>query len=193
MMADLQESWRLKYRIDLRTPRLLLRPLICDDVDWLSGLLSDPQVCQFLLDDAAPLEKARGAAKAMIDLDQIRCRFGVWAIQDNGTGEIHGWAELSKLRPWRGPGDEIALSYVLCRKSWGHGIATEAASRLLRYAFEVHELERVMAVTLAGNLASQRVLEKIGMRFVERAQLSWGPAIVYFGIDAPGPAADRCK
>lgn len=187
MLAPIQERWRLKYRIHLDTPRLELRPLIREDVDWLAALLSDPKACEFLLDEAAPPEKARRYAEAIVDLDQYRCHFGVWAIRDNGTGEIHGWAELSKLRPWRGPGDEIALSYVLRPESWGRGIATEAAGRLLQYAFEIHELERVMAVTMVGNLASQRVLEKLGMRATAKMGLE-GREIVYFCIDAPTPA-----
>jgi RimJ/RimL family protein N-acetyltransferase len=190
-MDGIQESRRLRYRIDLHTPRLLLRPLIPQDVEWLAGLLSDQRACEFLLDCAAPPEKARRYAEAIIELDQMRCRFGVWAIQDNGTGEIHGWAELSKLRPWRAPGDEIALSYVLRPDSWGRGIATEAAGRLLRYAFEIHDLERVMAVTMTGNLASKRVLEKLGMRATERIELLEGREIAYFSIEAPQPRADR--
>jgi RimJ/RimL family protein N-acetyltransferase len=190
MLAPIQERWRLKYRIHLDTPRFRLRPLVREDVDWLALLLSDPKACEFLLEDAAPPEKARGHAEAIVDLDQYRCHFGVWAIGDKGTGEIHGWTELSKLEPWRGPSDEIALSYVLRPESWGRGVATEAAGRLLRYAFEIHELERVMAVTMAGNLASQKVLQKLGMKALERTELPCGREVVYFGIGAPAARAD---
>ena len=115
----------------------------------------------------------------------MKCHFGHWAIQDKSTGAIHGWAELSKLRHWSGPSDEIALSYVLRRASWGQGIATEAAARLLRCAFEVQQLDRVMAVTMAGNTPSERVLEKLGMRFISAARSADGKILQYFRIDAP--------
>jgi RimJ/RimL family protein N-acetyltransferase len=182
---DIEEAWRRKYRIDLDTPRLLLRPLIAEDVDWLAQLFADPEVCRFLGDGASPVEQARRHAEAVVSLDQYRCHFGVWAIQDKTTAVIHGWTELSKLRPWWGPSDEIALSYVLRRPSWGRGIATEAAGRLLQHAFEAQQLERVMAVIMAGNTASKRVLEKLGMRAVENPEPAERENLQYFQIDAP--------
>jgi RimJ/RimL family protein N-acetyltransferase len=185
---DIEQAWRRKYRVHLETPRFLLRPLIVDDADWLADLLADPEVNRFLLDDALPAEEARQTAEAIVSLDLMKSHFGHWAIQDKSTGAIHGWTELSKLRPWAGPSDEIALSYVLRRASWGQGIATEAAQRLLRCAFEVQRLERVMAVIMAGNRPSERVLEKLGMHFIEAARSADGKDLRYFRIDARGLA-----
>jgi RimJ/RimL family protein N-acetyltransferase len=160
------ESWRRKYRIPLETPRLLLRPLILEDQHWLSLLFADPEVNRFLMEDACTPQQARRFAEAVVSLDLMRSRFGLWAIEDKTTGIIHGWTELSKLRPWSGPSDEIALSYVLGVESWGQGIATEAAGRLLRHAFEVLGEERILAVIIADNIASKRVLEKLGMHSI---------------------------
>jgi RimJ/RimL family protein N-acetyltransferase len=185
---DIEEAWRRKYRIDLETARFLLRPLITTDADWLAQLFVDPQVNRFLWDGPSAPEHARRTAEAVVSLDLTRCQFGYWAIQDKVTGSIHGWAELSKLRPWSGPSDEIALSYVLGPASWGRGIATEAAARLLRHAFEVQQLERVMAVIMAANTASKRVLEKLGMRLVHNAESVEGKNLEYFSIDAPRSA-----
>ncbi len=182
---DIEEAWRRKYRIDLDTSRLLLRPLMLEDVDWLTHLYADPEVSRFLQDGASALEQARRTAEAVVSLDLRRCQFGNWAIQDKATGVVHGWTELSKLRPWSGPSDEIALSYVLGRAAWGRGIATEAAARLLRHAFEVHQLDRLMAVIMAGNTASKRVLEKLGMRLIQNAEAAERTNLEYFRIDAP--------
>ena len=182
---DIEEAWRRKYRIALETPRFLLRPFIMEDVDWLAHLFADPEVSRFLWDGAGAPEQARRTAEAVVYLDLKRCQFGHWAIQDKATGVLHGWTELSKLRPWSGPSDEISLSYVLCRASWRRGIATEAAGRLLQHAFEVQGLDRVMAVIMAGNTASKRVLEKLGMRFIENTEPAEGKNLEYFRIDAP--------
>lgn len=179
------EAWRRKYRIDLETPRFLLRPLTAGDEDWLTDLCADPEVNRFLWDQPETPEEARRTAEAMVQLDLMHCQFGHWAILDKGSGVIHGWTELSKLRPWWGPSDEIALSYVLGRASWGRGIATEAAGRLLRHAFEVSRLDRVMAVIMAANAASKHVLDKLGMRFVKSAKSAGGQQLQYFRIDAP--------
>lgn len=179
---DIEATCRRKYRIHLETPRLLLRPLIADDAEWLAEIFTDPEVNRFLLDGALPPEQARRTAEAIVSLDLMKCHFGHWAIHDKSTGVIHGWTELSKLRPWSGPADEIALSYVLRRASWGQGIATEAAAGLLRCAFEVQQLDRVMAVIMAGNTPSERVLQKLEMRFIQA-----DGALRYFQIDAPTP------
>ena len=185
---DMEEAWRRKYRVDLETSRFLLRPLTMEDVDWLADLCADPEVTRFLGDGDGLGKQARRAAEAIVYLDLKRCQFGHWAIQNKSTGFVHGWTELSKLRPWSGPSDEIALSYVLCRASWRRGIATEAAGRLLRYAFEVCRLDRVMAVIMAGNTASKGVLVKLGMHLiegVESVESAEGKELQYFRIDAP--------
>jgi RimJ/RimL family protein N-acetyltransferase len=185
---DIQEAWRSKFRINLETPRLLLRPLVTDDLDWIAALCLDPDVNRFLWDCAATLEQARRVAEAIVYLDLHKCHFGHWAIQDRNSSVIHGWVELGKLRPWSGPSDEIALSYVLRRESWGQGIATEASGRLLRYAFATHDLDRVMAVTMNGNRASKRVLAKLGMRAIKTTRTAQGKRLQYFQIDAPAAA-----
>ena len=137
-----------------------------EDSGWLARLFTDPEVNRFLLEDPCTPEQAKRTAEAVVSLDLMRGWSGCWAIEDKTTGAVHGWTELSKLRPWSGPSDEIGLSYVLGVESWGRGIATEAAGRLLRHAFEVLDEDRVMAVIMADNAASRRILEKLGMRSI---------------------------
>ena len=67
------------------------------------------------------------------------------------------------LIPYRWEEPEIELGYRLGRRWWRRGYATEAASACLRFAFGELGLERVVAVTDPDNVASQRVLAKIGM------------------------------
>jgi RimJ/RimL family protein N-acetyltransferase len=57
-----------------------------------------------------------------------------------------------------------ALGYVLDDAAWGQGYATEAAVALLDWAFDTLDLNRVQAETDTRNLASARVLEKIGFQ-----------------------------
>jgi ribosomal-protein-alanine N-acetyltransferase len=170
----------------MESQRCLLRPLVEEDSDWLTDLIADREINRYLLGEKVEsLEKARKAADAMIYLDLMRGAFGEWAIQDKQSGVIHGYAGLGKLRPWSGRSDEIAISYVLRRSSWGQGLASEVAGRLVLYGFEAQRLERIMAVVLARNDASKRVLEKIGMKFVKRLDLHHGERLEYYRIDAP--------
>ena len=63
---------------------------------------------------------------------------------------------------WEGP--EIELAYHVVPSAWGRGYATEAAEALLAVAWEAG-LDHVVAVAMPGNVASRRVMEKLGMSF----------------------------
>ena len=76
------------------------------------------------------------------------------------------------------PDDAVEIGYYLKRTAWGNGYATEAAQRILRFAFESSPLEEVVAVTDPENRRSRRMLEKIGF-------LSTGIRRAY-GEDLPG-------
>ncbi len=56
------------------------------------------------------------------------------------------------------------IGYEFAPEHWGQGYATEAAGAMLRYGFEVLRLHRVQANCVAENVASARVLEKLGMQ-----------------------------
>jgi ribosomal-protein-alanine N-acetyltransferase len=60
---------------------------------------------------------------------------------------------------------EADLGYMLARRYWGHGYATEAASALVAIAFGTLGVERVRALVDVGNERSRRVLEKAGLRW----------------------------
>ena len=99
---------------------------------------------------------------------------GVWCICDRTTGERLGTTALTPLpvdkddTDWEQvvedqlPDGEVEIGYFLKRIAWGHGYATEAVDRILRFAFEDSPLEEVVAVTDPGNQSSRQVLEKIG-------------------------------
>jgi RimJ/RimL family protein N-acetyltransferase len=74
------------------------------------------------------------------------------------------------------PDDEIELGYRLRRSAWGRGYATEGLRALIRRAFELG-IRRVFAQTMAVNLASRRVMEKSGLRFVRTFHLMWDDPI----------------
>ena len=100
---------------------------------------------------------------------------GVWCVRDRQSGEKLGTSLLLPIpidlddTDWSLvagedlPEGEIELGYLMKRSAWGKGYATEAAGRLLRFAFEESPLEEVVAVTDPDNRRSQQVLRKIGM------------------------------
>lgn len=56
------------------------------------------------------------------------------------------------------------MIYALGREAWGHGLATEAAARVVEHAFDALDLDRVIALVVPENAASSRVLEELGAR-----------------------------
>jgi ribosomal-protein-alanine N-acetyltransferase len=143
----------------LRTERLRLRPFRDADADALFALQSNAHVLRHW--DSAPwTDPAR--AEAFIQ----RCRqmadegTGVrLAIDREPDGAFLGWCSLSR---WNPGFRSAALGYCLSDTAWGHGYATEGAAAVLRWAFDSLDLHRVQAETDTRNLASARVLEKLG-------------------------------
>ncbi len=60
----------------------------------------------------------------------------------------------------------MALGYRLRGDAWGHGYATEGSRALMRYGFDRPTVERIVAMALVDNVASVRVMERAGLRFV---------------------------
>ena len=172
----------------LETERLLLRPFTEADFDGLSAYQSRPDVTRYLYWEARSPEEVREALEQKIVGRSIAHETDVFclAIELKATGQMIGDVVLSlKSLPNR----TAELGYVLHPDHHGHGYATEASRELLRIAFEELELHRVVAGLEARNLASARVLEKLGMRREahlvedEFVKGEWQSAIEYAILD----------
>ena len=104
------------------------------------------------------VEDSERRLQRLID-HQERHGFSLWAVTDRETGTVMGDGGLIHLAH-RGP--EIELGCRLAKPYWGKGYATEVASAWVAHGFEELGLERIVAVTHPENVASQRVLEKVG-------------------------------
>jgi ribosomal-protein-alanine N-acetyltransferase len=82
------------------------------------------------------------------------------------------------MRPIAG-GGRVELLYALAPEWWGAGLATEAASAVLRFAFEDQGLQEVFAGADAPNRASFRVMERLGMSFDHDAEIDGRPVRYY--------------
>ncbi|MER8385550.1 GNAT family N-acetyltransferase [Mesorhizobium sp. M1428] len=87
-----------------------------------------------------------------------------WSVDQAGVSDAIGTITLSF-----GATDAkaAALGFVLARAHWGHGLGSEAAREVLRYAFETLALEQVTAEAAARNFASLRILAKLGFKHIE--------------------------
>lgn len=74
---------------------------------------------------------------------------------------------------------DVELNYSIASNYWGRGYATEVALRLLEVGFEHLSVERVIAFTLASNVASQRVMQKVGMTYSHDFDHHGQPHVLY--------------
>jgi RimJ/RimL family protein N-acetyltransferase len=158
----------------LSTPRLVLSPAREEDLDPLHALWTEPSVRRFLFDD-----RVLAAAEARAHLAESAASFaergfGVWLVREVGSPEPTGFAGLLGAG-----GREPSLIYGVHPGRCGRGLATEAGRAVLEHAFGVLRVPRVVADVDEPNVASVRVLEKLGMRRVGRGVVRGRP-LLYF-------------
>jgi RimJ/RimL family protein N-acetyltransferase len=150
---------------EIETSRLLLRMFAPDDLDDLSIIFSDPDVVRHL-GTGLPVPRAETEiALSSIIKHWERHGFGRWAAVFKQTGQLIGYGGLRSFQ------ETPELVYLLSKPYWGIGLATEMAQAALRYGFDEQQFERIVAMAKVANLASQRVLEKIGMSFEKTATI----------------------
>ncbi len=160
---------------DIETARLRLRPFTLADLDELAPLLGDPAVMRYLgVEGGKPLTRAEAAAALDNMITGWRKRgYGRWAVLLKATAQLIG------LCGFRLHEDTPELIYLFGTTHWGQGFAAEAAQASLRYGFAELRFERIVAFTRPENTASQRVLQKLGLRFDGEAQLHGITALCY--------------
>lgn len=145
------------------TERLEFRKFSAGDAPGFFELNNDPEVTRFTGDVAFADEAA--AREFLVGYDHYaRHEFGRWSLYLKGTGRYVGFCGL-KYSPEK---DEVDLGFRIGREHWGQGLATEAGRAALELGFERFGLRKIVGRAMAGNLASHRVLEKLGMRRVGR-------------------------
>lgn len=159
----------------VETARLTLVPLSLDDVDALHQLWTDPDVRRYLWDDVV-ISRDRAEETVLTSIESAeRSGAGLWLVRSKPGDELIGFCGLI-LRA----GEEAPeLMYGIVKPWWGRGLATEASCAALEYAFGVLGADRVTAMTDSPNVASVRVLERLGMRLVSRGIVNGLDSVVY--------------
>jgi [ribosomal protein S5]-alanine N-acetyltransferase len=154
----------------IETPRLKLRPQLDSDADALFPYVSDPELPRMVSWAAhEKIEETRewlrsGAELVAAGTDMI------WTIEHEGAPVgcvgLHGikWG-VRALRV-----DRAELGYWIAKPFWRKGLMTEAATAATRWAFETLGLHKVTVMCFEGNVGSQRVIEKVGFRFLGRSE-----------------------
>jgi [ribosomal protein S5]-alanine N-acetyltransferase len=161
--------------IVFQTPRLLLRRFTEADAPLILSLNSDPEIVKYLHEPVLKNEAEAKKILADIILPQYENNLGRWAVYTKDNMDFIGWCGL-KYRPEL---DEIDLGYRLMQKAWGKGFATEAAQYTLAHGFKTLGLKLITGRAHIENLASIKVLEKIGMDFIGEGIVDGCPVKTY--------------
>ncbi|MEU8227779.1 GNAT family protein [Kribbella sp. NPDC048915] len=143
----------------LRTDRLRLRPFAEADGDDLYAMHSDTFVMRYW--DAPPWAGPERVERFLAGCRQMAEEGTGARLAVERDGAFLGWCSLTQ---WNPAYRSASLGYCYNEKAWGHGYATEAARAVLTWAFDTLDLNRVQAEADTRNIASARVLEKLGFQ-----------------------------
>jgi RimJ/RimL family protein N-acetyltransferase len=144
----------------LETDRLYLRELTLEDVKRLHEILSDPITMQFWpkpFDLEGATRWVERSIQAYRDLG-----FGRYGVILKSSGNLIG--DCGFMRTEVNGREENDLGYILDKKYWNQGLATEAAKACLRYGLDHLKMNRIVASMETKHLASKAVAGRIGLR-----------------------------
>ena len=156
----------MKFHIE--TKRLILRDIQLIDIDGMFTLDADPKVHLYLGNN--PITKKEEALKNINYIQQQykAHQIGRWAVIEKASGDFIGWSGL-KLNTEEKLNNQINfydVGYRFIPKYWGKGYATETAIASLTYGFNTMKLQTITGIADANNIASNKVLQKIGLQHI---------------------------
>jgi ribosomal-protein-alanine N-acetyltransferase len=144
----------------LETERLLLRQLQASDAQDCFLFMSDEENTRYY--DPAPMTRLEQAEQS---IERHRRRFAEqealrWGITLKGENRVIGNGGYA----WDAENHLAVLSYILAKHYWNQGIMTEALTAMIQFGFDHIHLHRIEAQVASPNLASARLLEKLGFQ-----------------------------
>jgi len=145
----------------IETPRLILRQWCESDFAPFAELNADPVAMRFLRGVLTRDQSDAYVQRARQHLaDHGFCK---WAVEAPGVASFIGAVGLSHVAYDASFTPAVEVAWRLDRRFWGQGYATEAARAAMADGFHRVGLDEIVAVTALGNLASQRVMQRLGM------------------------------
>lgn len=173
---------------EIRTQRLLMRRWRESDREPFAAMNADPEVMRHF-----PARLSRAESDRTVDrLDGLfdEHDWGVWALEVLASGRFIGFTGLNPLPDGVPGAGEPEVGWRLARHAWGHGYATEAARAALEVA-TAHRLPVVWSITAVTNVASQAVMQRLGLvrhGFFEHPRVPEGhPTRPHVAYRTPGP------
>ncbi|HNE03559.1 MAG TPA: GNAT family N-acetyltransferase [Anaerolineales bacterium] len=163
--------------IILETNRLLLRHQVLSDLDDLWALYCDPAITKYIPDAPRSREEAKEELEWHMNGHPRHPELGLWATIHKQTGKFIG---RCGLLPWEIDGQsEVEVAYTIAVEYQGQGLGSEAANAILNHGFETLNLSRLICLIDPENIPSQKVAERMGMKFEKESSDEYGTFRVY--------------
>ena len=147
------------------TKRLIIRPFTLNDVDAAYEVNRDPEISKYTGDGGPKSrEEIERILRDRVLADYQKYGYGRYAVIHKETQENIGFSGLKYLPEM----NEVDLGYRFSKKYWGNGIATESCHPFLEFGFNALKLKKIIGLVLPENIASIRVLEKLGFSFQKK-------------------------
>jgi RimJ/RimL family protein N-acetyltransferase len=172
----------VRARLPIETERLILREWRDEDLEPFARINADPEVMTYLNGgDRMTLEETRTMLNDRVRKHWEEHGYGWFAVDLKETGAFIGFVGLHipVFLPEVFPAVEVG--WRLDRSVWNRGLATEGARASLRFGFEDLDLDRIISIRHRDNLASGRVMDKLGMTLDRETTLpanGW-PLLIY--------------
>ena len=155
-------------KVFAETSNLILRELVDTDDKGMFELDSNPDVLKYLYTDPQTNIQQSRDVITFIRKQYVDNGIGRWAVIEKYSGDFVGWAGLKLVTMvLNNQTNYYDVGYRLIPRYWGKGYATETAKASIAYGFNEMKLTKICATASMYNLASRRVLEKVGLTFVE--------------------------
>ena len=153
----------------LETDRLILRELKLSDAEAFFAMDNNPNVHKYLWNK--PVQKIEETIEVIVFVRKqyVDNGIGRFAMISKETNEFVGWAGLKyNTEIVNNKINFYDIGYRLDEKFWGKGYASEATFAWLKYAFETMKIKTMEAAAHTDNVASNKILQKIGMQMTEQ-------------------------
>lgn len=165
----------------MQTERLAITPLDLQDAGFILALVNDAQWLAFIGDKGVhTLDDARHYLRSGPLAMYAQHGFGLWRVSLRASGEALGICGLVR----RAGLDDVDIGFAFLPVHRGQGYALEAARAVIAHGFGTLGLPRIVAITLAHNHRSRRLLEKLGMTQLRTVRLpADGPEKLLYAIE----------
>lgn len=153
---------------EVRTDRLRIRDWTLDDLEFLVEMFAKPEVWRFPFGRGLSREETETYLRRKIQAQDWGTA-SPSALEERSTGRLLGYVALSPPDWLPEVMPSIEIGWRLDPSAWGKGFATEGAQALLAYGFRHMALSEILAIYEPENIASGRVMQKLGMRFDREA------------------------